>query len=585
MSLFAEQLTEKELEIYLDNQNSSLDSQNTKFINGDGVYVGTKKLREFYRGKQWQFKKAGGGIMRVYNYCFSVVENMVAFLANQGPEMNSVPRDNSNAIERSRSEAITNLLSKVHDANKLPLVFQKGVRTGSITARTCVFGPFWDAKTKTIRYWNIERPEAIRPIWRDENYNNLIGFTNEYQMNIDAFKRDFGDELRKRDINLDTIVPLTKGSGGDGLQSITKPSWERVTTETDRKDLVWVQEYYDDTYSMTRVCYGSGKWQTVEFLTHDYGFVPLLFIPNIHSPGEMDGTSDIENILDAQVSYNESKSNEEDIVRQVAYSALWGKNLENYSVIETSAGMIYSFNDEAEINALPRSENPTVLANFAVGLQGDMINLSGQNQALYPGGARQVLASTGRALSVLMQGINNKTSLRKGFWEDAIRTLNRNILILAEKKIPNAKKLIDGNFNTQVFISSVLLRDVTEEINKFNHKIQSLTTTQKNLGINSPSEEQKLMKEELKDPILMAEIARQPGLLQQIIQDSLAQAFASQQGSSENPEFAILNQGEGEPTSTQPISTPQQRGAGSQSAESAVDASSQRKTGSPVARK
>lgn len=581
MSVLDTSTTEQELVEYLEAMQTKLDAEHSAFTFGDGVYVGVQKLREFYDGKQWQFKKKGGGAMRVYNYCFSVVENMTAFLANQPPEMNSVPRDHADAVERARSESITNLIHQIHRVNRLPLQFQKGARVGSMSGRTFLFGPIWDSQARSIRYWNIERPEAIRPIWRDENYNQMIGFTNEYEIDVFSFKKSFSAELKERGIDEKTIMPLTT-EAKTKLRSMIKPSWVKGEFVDDKnKQVVYVQEYFDDTYSMTRVKIGGGEWLIVDFFIHDYGFVPGLHIPNIHRPGHPDGTSDLENVLDPQVAYNEAKSNEEDIVRQVAYSALWGKNLENYSVIQTGVGTIYNFNDEADIQALPRSENPTVLTNFEANIQSDLINLSGQNQALYPAGARQVLASTGRALSVLMQGINNKTSLRKDFWQDAVQTLNRNILILASKKIKNADQLIDKNFNTEVFISSVLLRDVTEEINKFNHKIQSLTTTQKNMGISSPSEEQKLMKEELKDPILMAEIARQPGLLQQIIQDSLAQAFAQQQGS-DNPEFAIFNQGEGEAGDAQPSATPQQRGGSGASPEGAVRQSSQQRTGAPV---
>lgn len=584
MSIFDNQgqkTTEDDLVEYLQELHPRLQSEHSQFLHGDGVYVGANTLRDFYKGKQWTFKKSGGGAMRVYNYCFSVVENMTAFLANQPPEMNSIPRDQGDQIERARSESITKLISEINNINKLPLVFQKSVRVGSITGRSCIFGPIWDEEAETIRYWNVEKPEAIRPIWRDENYNDLMGFTNEYSMDVYAFRRAYKDELEEREIDPEAIKPLTK-SASDEMKSFIEPSWSRSNSTSKNDKSVYVQEYFDDTYSMIRVKSGDGDWEVVDFFQHDYGFVPLIFIPNIHYPAKQDGTSDIENILDAQVAYNEAKSNEEDIVRQVAYSALWGKNLENYSVIETGAGMIYSFNDEADIQAMPRSENPTVLTNFHSMVQSDMVNLSGQNQALYPSGSQQVLASTGRALSVLMQGINNKISLRKNFWQDGLQTLNRNILLLAEDKIDNAEELINGNYRTNVFISSVLLRDVTEEINKFNHKIQSLTTTQKNLGVSSPSEEQKLMKEELKDPILAAEIGRQPGLLMQLVQDGLAQAFAQQQGQGGNPEAGIMNQGEGEEAGSQPAATPQQSGPSPQSEEGAVNASSQRRTGAPI---
>lgn len=587
MSVFEANLEEKELSEYISEVNQQLESDNIAFRHGDGVYVGSDVLRQFYKGQHWSYRKEGGGAMRTFNYCFTIVENMTAFLANETPETHSQARDIADPIEGARAEGITELLSEVHRINKLPIQFQKGVRIGSLTGVSFIFGPIFDAQTKGIRYWNIENPENIRPIWSDENFSEMIGFINQYEMNLAVFKKKFAKQLEERGIDPGSISGMdkTSGAGKRAEGSISEPMYKKSTIQGmgDVKKVV-IQEYYDDEYYEMKLISGSSKEGVViDFFKHDYGFVPGYWITNIHLPGEAKGTSDIENVLDAQVAYNEAKSNEEDIVRQVAFTALWGRNLDNYSVIESGVGQIYNFNDEADLRAMPRSENPVVLSNFEGSIQGDLINLSGQNQAMYPGGARQVLASTGRALSVLMQGINNKVSLRKTFWKDMLETLNRNILILAEKKIPKAKELIDGNYRTDVFISSVLLRDVTEEINKFNAKLQSMTTTQKNLGIPSPNGEQKLMKEELKDPIFGVEISRQPGLLQQVIQQAVQQAMAQDQGAGAggaeaNPEQAILGGGEGEPAGSQPAATPQQRNART-SPEGAVRAEGQRKTG------
>ncbi len=590
MSVFEPQLEEKELSQYLTEIDQKLESDANKFQYGDGVYVGTAKLREFYKGKHWSYRKEGGGAMRTYNYCYSVVENMTAFLANETPETHSVPRDITDPVERARSEGITELLSEVHRINKLPIQFQKGVRVGSLTGVSFIFGAVWDDDAKAIRYWNIENPENIRPIWRDSNFSEMEGFVNRYRITVKSFQKQFKTQLEERGITVDDVRGYAKVPQKPAKGAVSEPNYTKASDGGTDVPMLEVMEYYDDTFYMAKLTSQDGKRDgvVVDFFKHDYGFVPGIFIPNIHLPGEAKGTSDIENILDAQVAYNESKSNEEDIVRQVAFSALWGKNLDNYSVIDTGVGQIYNFNDEADLQAVPRSANPVVLDNFERAIQGDLINLSGQNQALYPGGARQVLASTGRALSVLMQGINNKVSLRKTFWKDALETLNRNILILCEKKITNGKLLIDGNYRTDVFISSVLLRDVTEEINKFNAKLQSMTTTQKNLGIPSPSEEQKLMKEELKDPIFSVEISRQPGLLQAILQQMVQQELqaqaAAQGGGEQNPELAILGAGEGEePGAAQPISTPQQRTRRA-SPEGEVRAQGQRATGVPLAR-
>jgi len=76
------------------------------------------------------------------------------------------------------------------------------------------------------------------------------------------------------------------------------------------------------------------------------------------------------------------------------------------------------------------------------------------------------LPATGRALSVVMQGVNNKVALRKEWWIKALKGLNKSILFFIERYVPDANLLIGGNYRTDVFISSVLLRSVSDEINK-----------------------------------------------------------------------------------------------------------------------
>jgi len=232
-----------------------------------------------------------------------------------------------------------------------------------------------------------------------------------------------------------------------------------------------------------------------------------------HHPG-------VEHELDPQQEYNERASDLADIIKEIAKPSYWGKNLDNLTEVRSGQIVIYQVGDDGDIQAMPKSGQTMAVESYLNDRKNDIIALSGLNQVLYPGS--QVLQSTGRALSVVMQGVNNKVSLRKEWWTKAFKDLNKTILYHAEQNIPQAKLLIGGYYKSDVFISSVLMRSVADEINKFQAKIQSLTTTQHNVGIPNPSEEQKLMKEELQDEILATEIAKQPGLLHQILAERVA---------------------------------------------------------------
>lgn len=482
----------------------------TRRVYGDGVYSGYQTLRDFYKGKQWSFRKEGGGTMRTYNYVFTVVENMTAFLTNEPPQMSCPPQDQSDTVQRALAEGKTKLLSAIHEDNSLALVFQRAVRTASITGDSFIFGaiPTFKADPETgekkfdrIRYWNIERPENIRVIWKDDNFSEIGGFIKQYRISVAQAKRLFKEEIEKNKVVVQADYDAENPSD----------------TSTTEVPMMTIKEYWDDQEYLLMF---NNDNKPIHYVEHKWDFVPLQYVPNIHLPGEPKGTSDIEHELDPQQEYNERASDLADIIKEIAKPAYWGKNLDNLTEVRSGQIVIYQVGDDGDIQAMPKSGQTFPLENYLNDRKNDIISLSGLNQVLYPG--NQVLQATGRALSVVMQGVNNKVSLRKEWWVRAFKELNKTILFHVEQHVPNSKLLIGGYYQTDVFISSVLLRSVVDEISKFQAKVQSLTTTQKNVGINNPSEEQKLMKEELQDEILATEIAKQPGLLHQILAERIA---------------------------------------------------------------
>lgn len=512
-----------ELSKYVTSMDGQLRNDWTRRVYGDGVYSGYKTLRDFYKGKQWSFKKEGGGTMRTYNYVFTVVENMTAFLTNEPPQMSCPSRDISNPIERAIAEGRTKLLNAIHEENYVSLVFQRAVRTGSITGDAFLFGAIPTFKTiddfnekgeligtkkvfDSIRYWNIEKPETIRVIWKDENFAEILGFVKQYRISVAMAQKMFEQEIKATGV---MVVADNDPENADGVPVTDVP-------------MCTIKEYWDSSEYLLMF---NNVNKPVHYMKHDWDYVPLQYVPNIHLPGEPKGTSDIEHELDPQQEYNERASDMADIIKEVARPAYWGKNLDNLTEVRSGQIVVYQVGDDGEINAMPKSGNLQGLDMYLNDRKNDIIALSGLNQVLYPGA--QTLQATGRALSVVMQGVNNKISLRKEWWIKAFKELNKSILFLAEIYIPDAKLLVGGYYKTDVFISSVLLRSVSDEINKFQAKVQSLTTTQQNVGIQNPSEEQKLMKEELQDEILATEIAKQPGLLHQILAERIERMNAS----------------------------------------------------------
>jgi len=178
-------------------------------------------------------------------------------------------------------------------------------------------------------------------------------------------------------------------------------------------------------------------------------------------------------------------------------------------------------------------------------------------------------AASGRAMSMALQSVIRKLNPKIKRHQKALRSVNKNIFILMEKYWPETKEVIMGDYSSEVSIISTLLRNIIDELNKMQSGIQSLTTTQRNIGITQPKIEQKVMKRDLMDPILGPQVARQPGMLQVTMQSSEQEpgavgedgqqlpASPNQGGTAAGPEGAVAgaNQraGGGAPVPTNPI--------------------------------
>jgi hypothetical protein len=473
-----------------------------KRVSGDGIYVGYRVLRDFYKGAQWTFQKLSGKA-RTYNYLATVVENYTAFLTNEPPQNTGVAKRVDDPMERALAEARTKILDAIHEQNSLPLVFQRGGRTGSLFGDTFIYGPIPEFDVDDngnknfvgIKYTNEDNPESILPIWKDDNFTELDGFVKIVRVSMAKAERLVGEDMKRLGIKLQA-----------------DPGWEKSTGnifQTNQKMVTFRMYWTGEEYALFL---GEGN-RMIDYAKHDFGFIPLKFIPNIHLPGEPRGTSDIENELDAQQEYNERTTDLGDLIKELAKPTYWGKNIDAITEIRSGETVIYQLGDDAELNAMPRSGEVFPVEKYTQERKQDIVQLSGMNNVLYP--QSNVMQATGRALSVIMQGVNNKISLRKEWWVKALKELNEQSLRLMEIYMPESRPIIGGWYATDVFISSVLVRSVSDELNKFAQKTQSLTTTMHNIGIPNPSEEQKLMKEELADPVLAIEISRQPGMQMQ----------------------------------------------------------------------
>jgi len=518
--------------------------------------VGYQRLRDFEDGDQWLYVPEGGAGMPVYNYCRSTVLNYTAFMTNEPIDIDVPTEDITDEIEVARSEAKEKALKDVLEANSFNTLFESAVKNGSLLGDSIMTGPFYNKKTGEIKIESVRMPENVKIIWKDDSYDEIFGYVHNKYMSAEKLYEEYADELKGKNIKLTT---------GDG-------NYDRTSAfPKSQRHFVKVLDCHTADVHMVILA----DSVVVKYDVHNNGFVPIIHVPNILHSEEPWGVSDIEDLLDAQVEYNEKNSDMSEVIAQNAYDYIFGKNLEP---TETQSGRVnlIDVGDEAELIPDPRRARTNDLSNDISKRLSDVYKISGLNENIF--GGVGVRAITGRALSVLMQTVNNRIKGRQARWTEKLQKLFKNIFILMEKHTEQGRELVNEFYKVDIFFPGTLVRNITDEINKFNAKVQSQETTMKNMGVPSPKDEKKLIKREMEDKIMMVELSRNPQMQLQI-QQMLQQMVANEVAGNKPMLREDQNQEGDEPASA--AGAPQQ---GSQSLAGAVAQATQRGGGSVPAK-
>ena len=460
--------------------------------------------RDFYEGDQWTYTKEEGAAMDVVNFCRLTIENYVAFLTNEEPEIDIPPKDPTDDMENARVKVLEDVIKQIFDDNHFYNHWVDAAINQSMLGDAFIVGPFWDEQEKKIWFSNVKRPEFIRVIWSDENYHRMEGFVYHYYMGLEAAYEKYKEPLNAMGIDLKALIFQTM------------PADSTLRTKSQEELRVRIVEGYDEQVHLFAI-----QDIIIEYEKHNNGFIPLVYIPNKPHPYLPWGISDIEDLLDPQRAYNEQASDMRDILKQVAYASIFGSNLD-VEEIQAGVSKIYDMGEEAKVWPDPRKTDYPFLNGYLGTTKSHVSSMGGLPDSFVGGAVPQNVS--GRALSVIMTPIQNKLRGKEKRWTLALQSLIKNIELLMEKHIPGADMLIQHYYKSDIFFPGTLIRDVTEELNKMLQKAQSQYTTMKNVGIKDPKGEQDLMIKELSNKILMVELSKNPQMQAQF------QGMLDQQG-------------------------------------------------------
>jgi len=473
-------------------------------------FVGYVTLEQFYGGDQFDHDAAPGASQKVDNYCAVIVDTFSSLLYDAPVEINCPSADETDEILEMKSEIKERLLQKVYDDNDADeIVLPELAKVGSEFGDSFLKGPLLEKNGSDnkddwrIVFFNVDNPANIRPIFDDANYRKIIGYVDSTEITASKLKKDYGKRLTERGVDVDKLIKTkSKIKKGSPIAQISQGSMQPMIQRHEHWTDKYMALYIDD--------------KLVDYWWHNWGFIPLEYIKNSYVPNHPFGKSDLEDVIDPQIFYNDVNNDLANALKFLSTINLQGKNLEGMEVLVHGLSKIFNLPDEGELSPIQRSGDPYASSNFVATRKSVILDVSGVSEALLSSlnGANV----SGRALSVALQSVIRKLNPRIGRHQAALKHLNKNILKLLELYWPETKEVVMSDYTNEVNIISTLLRNIVDELNKLQSSTQSLTTTMKNLGIPQPKIEQKRMKMDLMDPVLGPQIARQPGLLAQSMQ-------------------------------------------------------------------
>lgn len=467
--------------------------------------AGYVTLEQFYRGDQWDHDEPAGASQKTDNYCAVIVDNLSSLLFDDAPEIDCPTDDPSDELLEIKAELKERLLWKVWEDNDFAVELDELSKIGSAYGDTFIKGPYMvkvDKKGRTISpdaagewkiiWHHVENPGAVRLIFKDSGYKKLHGFIHSDRISLAKALILYGSAAQAKGIQITAQIN-------------PESSQSQLATDTNMP-MVNIDEMWDDEKMAIFV-----NDKLLAYVFHDWGFVPLQYIKNNHIPNYPYGKSDLEDVLDPQLSHNRTNNDLANLLKWVSSINLWGKNLEGMQALVAGLSRIYSLPEDGEIHAFEKTGDPYITNTYTQQRRQAIVEISGVSESMLS--SSQLANASGRALALAFQGTIRKLNPRAKRYKSALQNLNSNILKLYEIYFPKTKVIIDGDYRNKVHLPTTLLRNIVDTINKLQSGIISQDTAMREAGVAQPNMEKKRMKADLSDPILGPQIARQPALL------------------------------------------------------------------------
>ncbi|HPC27747.1 MAG TPA: phage portal protein [Candidatus Methanomethylicus sp.] len=433
----------------------------------------------------------------VLNYVFPIVEKHAAFLAADPPEFNSVPSSPA-AADREQAQRAERALYAINRFNRFPRFLIGAAKDAALlgTAWAKTFAEKQDNGKVWPRYMSAV-PEYVLPDLYQSVYGERIkSVIYSYQVDLDTAREEYGADVHSdSDLEFDEVAK--KELSGNKATYI---------------------EYWDAKEYWLMV----GGKLIEQDTKNKYGFIPYTPMQFLAQPGKVHGISLCKHMVDANKHLNLVTSRKGDsILLNCNPPIVWRRAPGDWQELAriAQAGGVWGIPGDGDVGFLSWPGEPPTVSEQQQMMLRYIFDSSFMPEIAFTGMMRDV---TGIALKIGFDPLVKMLRQAQDNFGVALQQIMRQSLMLAEKYMakevlaeyyakPKSRKLsyakgsdIGGCYEVDVIWAGVLPKDdlgaAMFELTKYEKHIQSLDSTQENLGIKDPSAERDKMLEEAKEP-------------------------------------------------------------------------------------
>lgn len=402
-----------------------------------------KKRLDFFAGEQESYttivgkdkKSKKGHANGVYNYVGKAAEKIAFNLCNNPPTMTTPGRtmvtEQNRETERLRATSVQNFEAEVMRRN---LFWKKAYVRGcfnqvimgdaAIKCYPIMVNGEWE-----IKITSQEKMDNIIVAWRGDDPFEFDGVVTEELRTIQSVEDEYGIKIPEKLSSTKEMQDQVKALKATQNWASGDMWGGKKDSEEDGKNELptIVQTEYDcKDYYMIKI----GE-EIIEFVVKDDKTFPKVkfwtFVRNIPRPRSSWSKSDIENMMDPQLEFNEASNEERDYIRVGAAQKFVAYNMPDFdpkSMKTGSGGVVFvdSADGSSKFEPLQTNVNVFPIDSYLNRIQNVIFDMGIPKVAFGSSGS-----DSGRSKTIDYQSMVDLVSFKRGRWELALNELSEKI--------------------------------------------------------------------------------------------------------------------------------------------------------------